>query len=341
MSIDRPAVLLAATVKAAVAATVTSTLATTLALVPAAPAQAAGYPARPVSITTGFPVGSGPDVVLREVADRLARLWGQRVIVENKPGGGGFIAIDTVRRNAPDGYSLLQLDSEQLAALPHLYRQRNYDALAVFDPVASQFRTPFLVAIATGAPWRTMADLITAARAAPGKLTYGSWGVGSPGHLGAIMLEEKSGVSMEHVPYRETAQLFMAVGNGDINWSFGSIPSSQAAYKSGKIRYLAVAAPARIPQMPDVPTVAEAGGPADLDVNSFVVLVAPKGIAPAIRDRISADVAKVIDSPEVRARFDTFAFQPIHWTPDEIRRQTEAKSVTYKTLIDKNNIRLD
>lgn len=299
------------------------------------------FPTRPVVITTPFAVGSGPDVVLRVIAEQLARTWKQRVLVENKPGGGGFIAIDTVRRASADGHALLQLDSEHLAALPHLYPQRRFDTLQSFSPVASLFRTPFLVAVPSDSPWQSMRDLVGAARIDAGKLTYGSWGIGSPGHLGAKLLEERTGVAMEHVPYREVSQLFMAVGNRDVGWSFGSIPSSQSVFQSKRIRYLAVAAPQRIAQMPDVPTVAEAGGPADLDVNSFVVLVAPNGVPAAVRDRIDADIARAVASPAVQARFEAFAFEPLSWSPTEIRTQAEAKSSIYRGLIDQANIRLE
>lgn len=304
-------------------------------------AQSGEFPTKPVMLTTPFAVGSGPDVVLRMVAEKLGTMWGQRVLVENKPGGGGFIAIDTVKRMPADGYALLQLDSEHLSALPHLYKQRGFDPLKAFDPVASLFRTPFMIAVPTQSKWKSINDLLAAAKAEPGKLTYGSWGVGSPGHLGAELLEDQAGVTMQHVPFREVSQLYMSVGTGDVAWSFASIPSSQATYKTGKIRYLAVAAPRRITQLPDVPTVAEAGGPAGLDVSSFVVLVAPKGLPATVRNKINADVAKVIADADVKARFDTFAFEPIAWSAEDIVRNADAKSKVYEQLIKRGNISLD
>ena len=317
------------------------TLATGTLLSQAVFAQAGDFPSRPVIVTTPFAVGSGPDVVLRVVAEKLGKAWNQRLIVENKPGGGGFIAIDTVRRATADGYSLLQLDSEHLAALPHLYRQRRFETLKTFEPAASLFRTPFLVAVPTDSKWKSMADLVAAAKAEPGKLSYGSWGVGSPGHLGGELLEDKAAITMQHIPYREVSQLYMNVGTGDVTWSFASIPSSQATFKSGKIRYLAVATPKRIPQMPDVPTIEEAGGPAGIDVNSFVVLVAPQGVPAAVREKIGNDVAKVMADPDIKARFDAFAFEVIDWKADEILRRAEEKSAVYKKLIDGANISLD
>ena len=299
------------------------------------------FPAKPVTLVTAFAPGSGPDAVLRIVADKLGKSWSQRVLVENKPGGGGFIAIDAVKRAAPDGYTLLQLDSEHLAALPHLYKTRGFETLKTFEPVAALFRTPFMVAVPSASPWKSMGDLLAAAKAEPGKVTYGSWGIGSPGHLGAEQLLMASGTQMQHVPFREVSQLYTSVGAGDVAWSFASIPSSQGAFKAGKLRYIAVAAARRIPQMPDVPTVAEAGGLARLEVNSFVVLVAPRGLPAAVRDRINADVQKALAEPDVRARFDTFAFETLNWSPQEIERQAQVKSAIYADLVKRKSISLE
>ena len=320
---------------AALVALLSSGLASTTAL-----AQA-DYPNKPVTLVTAFPPGSGPDATLRLVAEKLGKAWNQRVIVENKPGGGGFIAIDAVRRAAPDGYTLLQLDSDHLAAVPHLYKKRGADAVAGFEPVASIFRTTFLIAVATESKFKTMGDLIAAAKATPGKVSYGSWGVGSPGHLGAELLELQTGIEMQHVPFREVSQLFMSVSSSDVAWSLGTLPSSSGAYKAGKLRYIAVASNKRLAQLPEVPTAAQAGAPADFDVNAFVVLVSPKGIHPGLRAKINADVAKVLTDSEVRARFDTFAFEPISWTPQEITSAAEAKSKVYEQLVKKANISLD
>ncbi len=302
---------------------------------------AADYPNKPVTLITPFAAGSGPDAVLRLISDKLGRQWNQRVVVDNRPGGGGFIAIDAARRAAPDGYTLLQLDSEHIAALPHLYKSKGFVTLQHFDPVASLFRTPFFVAVPSTSSWKNMTDLIAAARQKNGDLTYGSWGVGSPGHLGAQQLEALTATHMQHVPFKEVSQLYANVGSGEVSWAYASIPSSQGIYKAGKLRYIAVAAAKRVPQMPDVPTMAEAGGPAGLEVNSFVSLLTPKGAPTSIKAKINADVAKVIADPEIRARFDTFAFEPLAWSPEEITRNAEAKSKIYGELVKRGNISLD
>ncbi len=306
-----------------------------------AAAQQATFPSKPVNIVTAFPPGSGPDAVLRMVSEKLSKLWGQPVLINNKPGGGGFIALDASQRAPADGYTLIQLDSEHLAALPHLYKAKGYVTLNFFDPVAPLFRTPFFVAVPTDSKWQNMKDLIAAAKAAPNKINFGSWGIGSPGHLGGEQLELLTGTEMTHVPYREMSQLFTSVGTGELHWSFGSIPSSQGIFKAGKLRYIAVAANQRVPQMPNVPTMAEAGGPSGFEVNSFVSLLAPKGIAADVKAKIHADVMKVLADPEIKAKFETFAFEILNWSPDQIRQNAVAKGKIYEELVKRKNISLD
>ncbi len=304
-------------------------------------AQTPAFPSRPVTLYTAFSVGSGPDVVLRILGQELGKMWKQPVVVENRPGGGGFIALEAVSRLPADGYALLQLDSEHVSALPHLYKSRNYVTLEKFDLVAPIFYTPFMVAVGQGSPWKNMTDLINAAKAKPDSLTYGSWFVGSPGHLGGEWLGSLIGTKMIHVPYKEVSQLYTSVANGEVDWAFGTIPSTRPVYDSGKLRYLAIAAPKRHAQYPDVPTVAEAGGPAELDVNSIVSLLAPKGVPAEIRDKIHADVTAVLSDPEVRKRFEVFAFEPLTWPLAELRSRLDAKSVTYEALIEDAKISLD
>jgi tripartite-type tricarboxylate transporter receptor subunit TctC len=198
-----------------------------------------------------------------------------------------------------------------------------------------------MIAVSSDSKLRNVKDLISEAKAENGKMSYGSWGIGSPGHLGGAHLESLAGITMQHVPYREVSQLYTAVASGELAWAFASIPSSQGPYKAGRLKYIAIAGPKRIPQLPDVPTVAESGGPAQLNVNSFVVLVAPKGVPAAVKSKVNADVAKAVKDPEVAARFDTFAFEPLTWSPEEILKQAEAKSRTYEALIKRANISLE
>ena len=315
------------------------------ALVLTAPALAQGtdFPTKAVNITTPFPPGSGPDALLRAITDKLSKEWKQPVLVLNRPGAGGLVTIESTRRLPADGYNLVQFDSEQLVALPLLYKSRARDisVLDHYDMVAPIFNTPFLITVPTGSPWKSVGDLVAAAKAQPGKINYGSWGTGSPGHLGGEQLELATGIQMQHIPFKGSGEMFTALAGNDIAWSLGSIPSSQGVYKAGKVRYLGVAAPKRIPQLPDVPTVAEAGGPKDFVQSSFVVLAAPKGVPAAVRSKIAQDMAKVMQDPDIKARMDTFAFEPISWSPDEIVKQARAKGQMYEKLIQRKNITLE
>ncbi|HBP31923.1 MAG: Bug family tripartite tricarboxylate transporter substrate binding protein [Advenella sp.] len=304
-------------------------------------AQASDYPQKTVTLYTAFSIGSGPDVVLRILSQALGKKWKQPVVVENRPGGGGFIALEAVSKRAPDGYSLLQLDSEHIAALPHLYKTRHYFPLEKFDLVAPLFYTPFMIAVSEKSPWKNLTELIDAAKKNPDSVTYGSWFVGSPGHLGGQWLGSLTNTKMLHIPYKEVSQLYTAVANAEVDWAFGTIPSTRPVYDSGKLRYLAIAAPERHSLYPDVPTVAQAGGPGELDVNSIVSLVAPKGIPVEIRDKIHADISDILRDPQVRKRFDSFAFEPLNWTLTQLRERLDQKSATYKDLIDSANISLD
>jgi len=303
--------------------------------------SAADFPTRTVTVLTPFSAGSGPDAVLRLVADKLSTTWKQRVVVDNRPGAAGFIAIDAAKRFAPDGHTLVQLDSEQLGALPFLYRQRNYRPFDLFEPVAPLFRTPFLVVVPGESGVSSVGALLAMAKASPDAVTYGSWGVGSPGHLGGVALESATGAGMRHVPYKEMAQLFLGVGARDVTFSFGSAGSSQGAYRIGKVKYLAVAAAQRLKQFPEVPTVAESGGPRDFTLDSFAALLAPRGIDPKIAAKIHADVLQALNQPDVQARFDTVAFEALAWTPAQIRQQADLKASGYAALIQRARIALD
>ena len=217
----------------------------------------------------------------------------------------------------------------------------NFITLNNFDLVTPIFKTTFLVAVPTDSKWKNMKDLVDAAKASPGKVNYGSWGIGSPGHMGGEQLELLTGIEMTHVAYREMSQLFTSVGSGELNWSFGSIPSSQGIFKAGKLRYIAVASPTRLPQMPDVPTVTEAGGPAGFEISSYVALLSPKGLPKDIQAKIHADMMTVLADPDIKARFNTFAFEAINWSPEEMRRVSEAKMKVYAELARRKNITLD
>lgn len=215
------------------------------------------FPAKPVRIITPFPVGGGPDGVARLMADRLSRMWGQPVTVENRPGGNGFIAIDAFKRGAKDGTDLMVVDNVHLAAYPSLFKKLPYDPAKDLEALLPLFKTYFFFTVATHSPYQSVGALIADAKAHPGKLNYGSWSVGNPVHLGSELFESTTGTRMEHVVFKETTQLYTAVSTGDLAFALGSAATAGPLQRAGRLRFLAIAAPQRSADYPDVPTVGE------------------------------------------------------------------------------------
>lgn len=319
-------------------------LALTLFAAPAptpAAAQAAEWPARPVRILTPFPPGSGPETVTRMLAEKLSKTWGKPVVVENRPGANGFIAIDAFKRGDKDGHDLIQLDNVHLSAYPSLFRKLPYDPQKDFEVVAPLFRAAFFFTVPTNSPYRTVADLIADARARPDKLNYGSWSVGNPVHLGSALFETLTGTKMEHVVYKETSQLYLGVANGELAFALGSSGTSGALQRAGRIRYLAVAGPRRLPAHPDVPTVAESGGPANFEVVGWTAIAAPRGLAPAVVQKIRSDIEKALAEPDIVQRYVTFGYELSPSTPEQFAAFVRSESARFADVIRKSNVSLD
>jgi tripartite-type tricarboxylate transporter receptor subunit TctC len=303
--------------------------------------QAQDFPTKPVRILTPFPVGSGPEGLLRLVADKLSRTWGKPVVVENKPGGNGFIAIDTFKRGAIDGHDLIQLDGVHLSAYPHLFKKLPYDAKADFEPLLPLFKTYFFVTVATDSPYKTVADLMADAKANPGKLNYGSWSVGNPVHLGSALFESVTGTDMQHVIYKETSMLYTGVANGELSFALGTNATAGAMYRAGKLRYLAVAAPKRVSAFPNVPTIGESGGPAGFEVSGWTTIAAPKGLPKAVTDKIQRDIEKALAEPDVREKFASFAYEPFILNRQQFNAYIQAESTRFGAIIKKAQVSLD
>lgn len=300
------------------------------------------WPTKQVRIITPFPVGAGPEGVARLVADKLAKKWGQPVIVENRPGGNGFIAINTFKGGASDGHDLIQLDNVHVSAYPHLFQKLPYDVAKDFDVLVPLFRTYFFVTTATNSKYKTMGDIIAAAKASPGKLNYGSWSMGNPVHLGSALLEMQAGIDMQHVIYKETSQLYTGVANGELDFAIGTNATAGPLYRAGKLKYLAVAAPKRLSgQFKDVPTVAESGGPKDFEVTGWTAIAAPKGLPKPVQDRIRNDIAQVLSEPDVKEKFASFSYEPFPATPEQFLQFQQAESARFASIIRKTGAQLD
>lgn len=307
----------------------------------AAPALATDFPTKPVRILTPFPAGSGPEAVLRVLAEKLQRRWGKPVIVENRPGANGFIAIDAFKRGATDGTDLIQLDNVHLVAYPHLFKKLPYDPVHDFEPVAPLFRTYFFVAVAANSPYKTVGDILADAKAHPGELNYGSWSVGNPVHLGSALLEAMSGTQMQHVVYKETSLLYTGVATGELRWALGSLATAGALYRSGKLRFIAVTAPQRHSAFPDLPTVAESRGPAGYEVTGWTTIAAPKGLPKDVADKINQDIAASLAEPDIKERYAAFGYEPFPVTREQFTAFIAAESAKYADVIKRAKVALD
>ena len=304
-------------------------------------AQAQDFPTGPVRILTPFPAGAGPEAVVRVLAEKLQKKWGKPVIVENKPGANGFLAIDAFRRGATDGHDLIQLDNVHLVAYPHLFKKLPYDPVKDFDPVTPLFRTYFFVGVPANSPHKTVGDLLADAKAHPGKLNYGSWSVGNPVHLGSALLESMTGTEMQHIIYKEVSMLYTGVATGELHWSLGSLASAGPMQRSGKIKFIGVTAPKRHAAFPDVPTVAESGGPAGYEVTGWTTIAAPKGLPKAVAEKIQKDIEAALAEPDMKERYAAFGYEPFPATRDQFNAYIASESTKYADVIKRAKASLD
>jgi tripartite-type tricarboxylate transporter receptor subunit TctC len=304
-------------------------------------ATAQAFPHKPVTIILPFPAATGPDVVMRLVATKLSKWWGQPVIVENKPGARAFIAMEAAKSAAPDGHTLVQVDPGIIALAPHLYRSIPYDPIKDFTPASPLYKANYMVTVAADSPWKSLADLLAAAKRQKDPLVYGSSGIGSPMHLGAAMVANAAGATMSHVPYKDTAQVFVDISRGEIAWALGSIATTKALYQGKKLRYLAVAASERDPLFPDVPTVAEAGPFPGFDFRTWVALYAPAGTPSAIVSRINADVERALAEPDIREQLPALGALPWPGSPEALAATQREASQKFSAVVKRMNLSLD
>ena len=308
---------------------------------PARGAPAPAFPTRAVRVFTPFPAGSGPDASLRMVADQLSRHWGQPVLVDNRPGGNGFIAVAAFKKGASDGHDLLQLDSTHITSHPSTFANLPYDVQRDFASLRMLLRTPFFVAVGARSPHRTLEDLLRTARAQPGRVTYGSWFNGSPGHLAGLLMQSRFDVSMLHVPFRDFGQLYTAVANGDVDWAMGSVATAAPLEKAGRLRFIALAAPQRDPLYPDVPATAETPATRGFEVSAWAGLFAPAAIPGELRRMISANVSQSLAAPEVVAAYKTLGYEAPNLSPPQFDALIRRETAQWAKVVQAAHLKLD
>ena len=308
------------------------------------PARAQDFPSKPVKIVLPFPAGVGPDIMMRLVADKLKSYWGQAVIVENRAGANGWLAAEFVKKSAADGYTLLQTDNLHFGLQPFVIKNFPFNTHKDFEPVVPMYMTHFFVCVAANSKWNTLTDLIAAAKeanAANNPLSFGSSGYASHMHLGGVMLESATGAKMKHIPYKETPQVFVSVASGDLSWAIGSPVSTEALWNANKIKYLAITAPQRLANFPDVPTVREAGGISDYELRSWVALLAPAGVPKAVVEKINAGVARALAEPDIVERMKKIQITPWFASAAQVGEAMREDEATFGAIARKENIKVE
>ena len=273
------------------------------------------YPSRPVRIIVPSPPSGGTDIVARVLAQHFSNALRQQFFVENKPGAGNVIGIEAAARAAPDGYTLL-VSASTIALNSVLYKKVPYDPVRDFTPITLAATAPNILVVNPKLPINTVAELIAAAKAEPGKLTYGTPGIGTSPHLCMELLKSMAGVDLQHVPYKGTAAAVTDIIGGQIDVAFATALTAKPLIDAGRLRALAVSGPRRSDALPNVPPVAEAGVPG-YEAMQWYGLLAPAGTPTAVVERVHAQAIVALRSPEMKARLAADGAEPLGTTPAE------------------------
>jgi tripartite-type tricarboxylate transporter receptor subunit TctC len=302
--------------------------------------NAQDYPSRPVRVIVPFPPGGTTDIVARLVADRLGSTLGQPAVIENRGGAGGAIGATEISRAAPDGYTLGIATVSTHGVNPAINPKLAYDALRDFTPISNLASVPNVVSAHPSLGVHDLKELITRAKASPGKITYASAGNGSLSHMLGEIFKSATGTDLLHVPYKGVGPALNDTLGGQVNVLFDNLPSSLPHIQSGKLRALAVSSAARLESLPDVPTFAEAGVP-QLNDPSWFGLVGPAKLPEAILSRVHQAVAKALASPDVRERMRQAGAVAAGNTPGEFAAQIRAEVERHRRVAAERGIRID
>lgn len=272
-------------------------------------ASLAQYPARPVKIIVAFTPGSATDILARLTAETFSKSMAQTFVVENRAGAGGIIGTQAAKDAPPDGYTLTACPSGPFGINPGIYSHLPYDPVKDFEPISDIAFTPQVIVVGAQFPYKTLTDLVAAAKAKPGEIAFGSLGVGSTSHLTMEAFQSAAGIRLNHIPFKGGQEAQSAILGGSFPVMSDTVPGVLAQVKAGKLRALGVAIPKRSPFMPDVPTIAEQGYPGFESVG-WIGLCAPAKTPAPILDKLNAEVQKMLASPETKAKFEKLAFTP-------------------------------
>jgi len=288
------------------------------------------YPSRPIRLITPYPPGGGTTVVARILSQKLTEAWGQQVLVDNRPGGNTIIGTEAAAKAPPDGYTLV-MEVSTFAIVPSLV-PAPYDPVKDFAPIANVAKSDYVMVVHPSVTASNLQEFIALAKTRPGQFNYGSTGTGGVQHLAGESLNIVAGIKMQHIPYKGSGQLLPELVGGQIQVSF-QVPITAIPYiKSGKLKALAIGGDQRLPALPQVPTFAEAGLPG-FEVNTWFGILAPAGTPRAIVDKLSAEFAKILATPDTTQKLDALGSSPFYSTPEKFAEIIKADVAKYAKII--------
>ena len=306
----------------------------------AQPAVSQTYPSKPIHMLVPYAPGGITDIAARIVGAKLTEAWGQQVVVDNRPGGNGFIAMSAGAKAAPDGYTLIMATVGDVSINPALFKEMPYNMERDFASIAAVSDAPMVLAANANSPYKTVADVIADAKTKPGRISVGSPGNGSINQIVLEWMALNTGTKFQHIPYKGGAPEAAAVAGGDI--PLGVMASSSAAphIKSGRVRVLAVTGAKPSKFNPEWPTL-QSQGVKDVDASNWTLLLAPKGTPKEIIDKINAEVVKILNMSDVKERFAAGGVETIPSTPAELDAKMKAATASIAVIVEKANIRAD
>lgn len=292
----------------------------------------AQYPSKPIRMIVPLAAGSAVDNAARIVTAKMSANMGQQVVVENVPGAAGAIGADRVAKAAPDGYTIGGFNDSVMTMVPNVNTKLPWDILRDFEPVSLVATVEWGMIASNDAPFKSPADVIAAARAAPGKINYASGGNGSPQHVAMALFASQAGVQLTHVPYKGATQAATDVAAGQVPVGFQGLATVATLVRGGKMRLIAVSTKSRLAQFPDAPTVGESGL-AGFEFNSWFTIVAPTGTPRDAIAKLNAEIVRALADPEVRERLIAQGLSPRGTSPEELGALTRSQLARYGKLV--------
>jgi len=303
--------------------------------------KAQSWPQKPVRVIVPFAPGGASDLMPRLVGEKVAAIWAQPVVIDNRPGAAGNIGMEAGAKSPPDGYTLLAAPNGNLVVNPHMYSKLAYDVFKDLAPVTRIAAVQNVLVVNAEVPASSMKEFIALARAKPGALNFGSPGNGSQAHVGVELLKMQLGLDLVHLPYQGVGPAMKDLLGGRLQLMLAQVPSALPQIKAGKLRALGVASSAPLASLPDVPTIAAAAGLPGYEAVSWYALMAPAGTPHEVIDKIHADVAKVLQFPEVRERLAGMGAEPSGEAPAELAKRIKVEYDRWGEVVRKANIKAD